>query len=71
MKRLRLGILISGGGTTLANLAEVIARGELEAEIVCVIASNARCFGIEWARKLGRPGFVVTRKELPTRAALA
>jgi phosphoribosylglycinamide formyltransferase 1 len=65
MKRTRLGILISGGGTTLTNLAETIARGELSAEIVCVIASNAKCFGIQRARKLGLPVFIVTRKEFP------
>lgn len=65
MKPIRLGILISGGGTTLTNLAETIARGELAAEIVCVIASNAKCFGIQRARNLGLPVFVVTRKEFP------
>jgi formyltetrahydrofolate-dependent phosphoribosylglycinamide formyltransferase len=59
----RLAVLISGGGTTLQNMAEVIARGELNAQIVCVIASNAHCFGIERARKLGLPVAVITRKE--------
>lgn len=60
---LRLGVLISGGGTTLQNLAEVIARGELDARIACVIASNATCGGIERASRLGMPVHVVTRKD--------
>lgn len=60
---LRLGVLVSGGGTTLQNLAEVIARGELPAVIACVIASNPTCFGIQRAKNLGLPVQVITRKE--------
>ena len=60
---LRLGILISGGGTTLQNLAEVISRGELNAQIALCIASNHHCFGIERARKLNIPTHIITRKE--------
>ena len=63
MRQLRLGVLISGGGTTLENLAQVIARRELDAQIVCVIASNAKCFGIARANRLGLPVFVITRRE--------
>jgi formyltetrahydrofolate-dependent phosphoribosylglycinamide formyltransferase len=47
----------------MQNLAEVIARGELDAEIVCCIASNSRCYGIERARKLGIPVAIIPRKE--------
>ncbi|GEM_PF-1518821 len=66
MKTTRLAILISGGGTTLQNLAEAIARGQLSAQIVCVIASNPKCFGIQRAQKLTLPTFIVTRKDFPT-----
>jgi formyltetrahydrofolate-dependent phosphoribosylglycinamide formyltransferase len=47
----------------MQNLAEVIARGELDAEIVCCIASNSRCYGIERARTLGIPVAIIPRKE--------
>jgi formyltetrahydrofolate-dependent phosphoribosylglycinamide formyltransferase len=47
----------------MQNLAEVIARRELDAEIVCCIASNSRCYGIERARKLGIPVAIIPRKE--------
>lgn len=60
---LRLGILVSGGGTTMQNLAEVIARGELDAQIVCCIASNAQCFALERAKKLDIPAEVILRRE--------
>ena len=53
MNHLRLGVLVSGGGTTMENLAACIGRGELDAEIVCCIASNTHCYGIERARRLG------------------
>lgn len=71
MKHLRLGVLISGGGTTLQNLAEVIAKGELDAEIACVIASNAACFGIERAKRLNLPVHVITRKTAGTLEAFS
>ena len=65
-RKVRLAVMISGGGTTLQNLAEVIARGELNAEIVLVVASNPTCFGIQRAQRLGLPVEIITRKEAGT-----
>lgn len=45
----RLGILISGGGTTLVNLLREIGTGGLSAEIGIVIADRL-CAGIDRAR---------------------
>lgn len=59
----RLAVLLSGGGTTLQNLAERIDAGALEAEVACVIASNDRCYGIERAAQLGLPCEVIRRKD--------
>jgi len=63
---LRLAAMVSGGGTTMQNIAEVIARGELQAQIVCCIASNSHCYGIERAKRLGIPVHVISRKESGT-----
>lgn len=63
---LRLGVLISGGGTTLQNLAEVAARGEMPARVACVIASNPKAYGLVRAAKLGLPAYSIVRKEYPT-----
>lgn len=60
-ERLRLGVLISGGGTTLVNLIDKIAAGELDAEIAVVIASRADCGGIEKAQRAGIETVVVSR----------
>lgn len=50
----RLAILISGGGRSMVNLADVIKRRELKAEIALVIASR-QCAGCDRAAELGLP----------------
>ena len=62
----RLAVLVSGGGTTMQNLAEVIARGELNARIVSCIASNSHCGAIEKAKRLGIPVEIIARKDVAT-----
>ena len=59
---LRLGVLISGVGTTLLNFVERIAAGDLRAEIPLVIASRSTCAGIERGRAAGLRVEVRTRK---------
>lgn len=67
----KLAVLLSGGGTTMQNLADRIAAGSLNAQIVCVVASNTKAFGIERARQLGLPCHVVARKEYEDSAAFS
>lgn len=50
---IRLGVLISGGGTTLLNFLDQIRSGKLNAEVSLVIASQASCKGVERARAAG------------------
>ncbi len=57
---LRLGVLISGGGTTLQNLADAIDTGALSATIATVIASSA-CTGAQRARGRGLRTSVIAR----------
>lgn len=58
-------MLLSGGGTTMLNLADRIADGSLRAEIRLVVASNdtSAARGIEHADRLGLPRRVVRRKD--------
>jgi formyltetrahydrofolate-dependent phosphoribosylglycinamide formyltransferase len=65
----RLGVLLSGSGRTLENLLAVIARGELAAEVVCVVSSRAGVRGVDIARAAGIPVAVVTRRDHPDPAA--
>lgn len=50
---IRLGVLISGGGTTLLNFLDQIRSGQLAAEIPLVIASQKNCKGVDRARGAG------------------
>ena len=63
---MRLGVLLSGGGTTFWNLHEKIRDGKLAAEIACVISSRSRAPGLEKAQKAGYPHTVVGRKKYPS-----
>jgi formyltetrahydrofolate-dependent phosphoribosylglycinamide formyltransferase len=59
---IRLGVLISGGGTTLVNFLKKINAGELNAEVSIVIASRDGIGGIERAREAGLACEVLARK---------
>ena len=63
---IRLGVLISGGGTTLLNLLQHIETGNLDAEVVTVLASRPDCRGIERAKAAGIPTDVVDRNTFET-----
>lgn len=58
----RIAVLISGGGTTLRNLIEKIAAGQLPVEIALVISSSPTARGLQFARDAGIPNAVVERK---------
>jgi formyltetrahydrofolate-dependent phosphoribosylglycinamide formyltransferase len=73
---LSIGVLISGGGTSLENLAARIADGRLAGvRIGQVISSRARVRGVEIARQAGLPLEVIRRQDFagedPFSAALS
>ncbi len=59
MRHLRLGVLLSGGGTTLENIFDHIAAGKLDAEVAVVGSSRSDAFGLVRAASHGAAGFVV------------
>lgn len=64
-ERFRIAVLISGGGTTLNNIFNCIARGELDVDVGLVISSSAKSRGISYAKQHNVPVKVVAkRKEL-------
>jgi len=66
---LRLGVLLSGSGTTLQNLLDRSRDGRLPGVVVaCVVSSKADAFGLERARQAGVPAFVVQLKACASRA---
>jgi phosphoribosylglycinamide formyltransferase-1 len=50
---IKLGVLISGGGSNLQAIIDAIGIGSLDAEIVTVISNKAQAFGLERARNAG------------------
>jgi len=62
----RIAVLISGGGTTLRNLIEKIAAGQLPVEIALAISSNPAARGLQFAHEAGIPGVVIERKNFAT-----
>jgi formyltetrahydrofolate-dependent phosphoribosylglycinamide formyltransferase len=59
---LRLGVLISGGGSTLQNFVDRIAARELSAEVALVVASQERCGGVDRAHRAGLACEIVERR---------
>lgn len=55
MRTPRLGVLLSGGGTTLLNLQDEIDAGRLDARVVAVASSRADAPGLGRARQRGLP----------------
>ncbi len=62
---IRLAVLVSGGGTTLQNLADRIRARELRAELAVVVTSNRGAYDKALARNLGVPVYLVERKSFP------
>lgn len=56
----RLAVLVSGGGTTLQNLADRIDDGRLDAEIVLVLTSSPDAYALERAANLGLTSTIVS-----------
>ncbi len=65
---IRLGVLLSGGGTTLLNLLDRIGAGDLPAEVATVVASR-QCKGVDRAEAAGLDVHVVPYREMPDRDA--
>jgi len=62
-KPIRLGVLISGGGTTLMNILENINKGMLNAEVAIVISSRSRASGVEKAKNAGLNVKIIRKKD--------
>ena len=60
---LRLVVLLSGGGTTLANLLKKIDAGQLDARVDLVVSSNPRARGLDIAAAAGIPQLVLEQKK--------
>lgn len=65
---IRLGVLISGGGTTLLNFLECIRNGTLNAEVSLVISSQPNCKGFQRAIDAGLKCISIARTDYSSTA---
>ncbi|MBN1391764.1 MAG: phosphoribosylglycinamide formyltransferase [Sedimentisphaerales bacterium] len=63
--KIRLGALISGGGTTLINILKHIKKGQLNAEVAVVISSLSTAAGVEKAKAAGLDVKIIRKKDHP------
>ena len=66
---MRLAVLLSGRGSNFQSIHEAIQRGELPAEIVCVISNRPDAPGIQRARDYGYAAHTIDHRAFPNRAA--
>lgn len=67
---LRIGVLVSGGGTNLQAIIDRIADGTItNTEIGFVISNNAGAYALERAKEHGIPAQCVSPKDYPDREA--
>lgn len=65
LSKVRIAVLVSGGGTNLEALLQAQESGKIpHGEIVVVLSSTAGAYALERAKNHGVPGFAVPRKEL-------
>jgi phosphoribosylglycinamide formyltransferase 1 len=67
MKKVRIGILVSGRGSNLQAIIDNIEKGLLSAEIAVVISDQADAYALERARKFNIPGVHVSAKGYKSR----
>ena len=64
MAKVKIAVLVSGGGTNLQALIDAEARGELgEGKITLVLASKPGVFALERAARAGIEGRVLARRD--------
>ena len=65
---LRVGVLVSGGGTNLQSIIDHVESGKLtNVSLEVVISNNPGAYALERAKKHGIPARCVSPKDYPTR----
>ncbi len=68
MSKLRIAVLVSGGGTNLQAIIDGISNGDItNTEICLVFSNNPNAYAIERAKKAGIPYVVKSPKEFEKR----
>lgn len=63
--RTKIAAFVSGGGSNLQSLIDASRAGKLSGEIVLVVSSKLKAYGLERARNAGIDTFVFRLKDYP------
>ncbi len=64
---LKIGVLVSGGGTNFQAIIDAISAGDLkDTEIVTLVSSNPNAYALERAKKHGIDAVCIQKKEYET-----
>jgi phosphoribosylglycinamide formyltransferase-1 len=66
-----IAVLISGSGSTLDNLIQLVHAGQLPIEISLVVSSNPTAGGLEFARAADIPAISIERSDFPSTTAFS
>lgn len=70
MRKARIAVLVSGGGTNLQAILDAQQRGELKSgEVVLVVSDRPGAYALERAAKAGVPGTEIVKKACGGQAA--
>ena len=69
MRKTKIAVLVSGGGTNLQALIDAQGNTLVSGEITLVVSNNAGAYALERAKKAGIETAVVLKKELGSQAA--
>ena len=70
MKKAKIAVLVSGGGTNLQALIDAQNSGIIESgRVELVISNNPDAYALERASKAGIPGVVISKKNLGSQEA--
>lgn len=69
MKKLRIGVLVSGRGSNLQAIIDAVQAGWLPVEICVVISDKREAYALERARRADIPAVVIERGSFESRAA--
>ncbi|MCS7258561.1 MAG: phosphoribosylglycinamide formyltransferase [candidate division WOR-3 bacterium] len=67
MKKIRLGVLVSGRGSNLQAIIDAIERGQIPAEIAIVISNKSDAYALQRAQKHNIPTVVIDHKAFASR----
>lgn len=65
LKKKRIAVLVSGGGTGLQTIIDGCASGYIPAEICLVLSSAKKAYAIERAKKAGIPTAIIAKRDYP------